>query len=806
MEGFGPEPLARARHLVEQGALAEAQRLVRRAVADEPSSAPALTLAGQIAIRSSTAGEALRHFHRANCASRLDDPRSLLNLARARQMAGEADRAVATARQALELFSADQRPRGLLALLHAEAGNIDEAAAVLQAGDTTQLDADTAYRLGTALKHEPRHHELVVDLLARAASTAGRFLQKALRDLAVTLPPNDPRCYHAARRYAVLSPDAVDGMHAIGEIFKARRYLVKQAVWNWQSYCASPGDLSGLKRVADLLHEVKWPAHGIAAGRLLLQHNPNNLEVIYHICDLFIRHRELSEDKDTAQEQALAWGRSVLDGDPRDPRIWDAVAGLYKDIEAFDVASTLWRRILRKFPRQRVLYYNYGLFLDERNRLPEAIRALRSALMLSPDYYKASNLLSLVMARVHRLNTAVQVVRWAIVSQPGQSTVWLNYGSHLRPIRDYGRAIDAFEQAERLAKLTRDKEQEAAARFNIGMTYLSIGELGKGFNYLEARWATKGFPSPKRNFRQPIWLGPQRQPGASLLAYMEQGMGDEVMMSWYLPLLRRDTERLAVDCDERLVELFSRTYDGIEFLPRSRDGHAKTRDPALTHKIPIVHVPQYYVPELKFLMRNNWEWARLGGTRFPARLVLEPDRLARWDRWLEERFPGRPRVAISWRSKMRNRTRDQQYLTTDELAAALPEGGVAVNLQYSSTEEEIAELHKFGQQYGFEVVTPEGVDLTNDLEDIFALLQVCDAAVTPMISLAWMAGAVGCPGYIFRTSRERVIWQQFGSAFVPWAPSLRLFFRDPSESWEATIRDLNRSLTQLLAAGSRRYG
>jgi hypothetical protein len=104
------------------------------------------------------------------------------------------------------------------------------------------------------------------------------------------------------------------------------------------------------------------------------------------------------------------------------------------------------------------------------------------------------------------------------------------------------------------------------------------------------------------------------------------------------------------------------------------------------------------------------------------------------------------------------------------------------------------------------VVTPEGVDLTNDLEDIFALLQVCDAAVTPMISLAWMAGAVGCPGYIFRTSRERAIWQQFGGAFVPWAPSLRLFFRDPSESWDATIGELNRSLTQLLAAGSRRYG
>ena len=566
-----------------------------------------------------------------------------------------------------------------------------------------------------------------------------------------------------------------------------------------------PGKASRLVH-AELLHEVNWPAHGIAAYRLCLRHEPNSLDIIHRIGDLFIRHQQLSDDKPAAAQQAVAWGREVLAGMPRDPRIWDAIVGVYKEVGAVDEASELWPKILRRFRKYQVLYYNYGLFLDQQDRIDEAVRALKFALLMVPDYARASNLLSLTITHVHDLQAAIRFVRWATVSNPSQISGWLNYGSHLRATGLYTQALAAYDRAETLAKAEGNSEQVATAQFNRGMSNITIGELEVGFRLIEARWATAGFPSPKRNFRHAIWQGPQKHRNTGLLTYMEQGLGDEVMMSWYLPMLRRDTRRLVVDCDERLIDVFSRTYEGIEFVPRTPAGDDRARAPDLRHKVPIVHVPQYYVTELKTLIRSNWHWAERAGTRFPARLVLEPERLDRWDRWLEERYPGRPRLALSWRSKMHNRMRDQQYLTPEELAAALPEGTVGINLQYSSTEEETDALQELGRQRGFDFVTPEGVDLTNDLEDVFALLQVSDAAVTPMISLAWMAGAVGCPGYIFRTSRERVIWQQFGLPFVPWAPSLRLFFRDRSECWTATIRELNRTLAHYLASRPGRDG
>lgn len=806
MHTSAPDAIARATRLVQSGALVEAGEIVRRTLAEQPQSAAGLTVAGFIAVRRSELAEAIRQFKRASSAGAGDDPRALLNLARAQEMAGRPAEALATARKALARFPEDPRARGLVILLLLEADRAEEAAALLRPNDEQRFDQDTSYRIGSRLAAAAPHQAAGLDLLMAAARSPGRSLEPALRALVTACPATDGRAFGAARRLLVLCPDAVDAMDALERCHQIRRDLVRRAAWVWQGSCVRPDDRARLTQAAQLTFETRWPLHGIAANSRLLQLRPKDLGIVGRICLLHARNRELSKDKADAQRRAVDWGRSVIAAAPVDPRIWDAVAGMLKDVEAFDEAAELWPRITARFPSYEALHYNRGLFLDELGRLPAAIRSLRAALVLKPDYQKATNILSLALARGHDLHAAVRYVKRAVIINPRYPSCWINYGSHLRAVGRYDQAVEAFRTAQRIGQETSDKEHEAAGAYNLAMTYLSLGELETGFKLIESRWATRGFPSPKRRFRQAIWQGPQHHPRSNLLVYLEQGLGDEVMTSWYFPLLRRDTRRLVVDCDARLIDLFTRTYEGIEFVPRSVEGHPTTRDPGLTHKIPILHAPQYYVPELKFFIRSNWDWSTRRGERFPSRLALEDDRLQKWDRWLEQRYPGRPRLSLSWRSKMRNRTRDQQYVTLQELARALPDGVVGVNLQYSSTPEEMEELAQLVAGRGIEIVTPEGVDLTNDLEDILAILQVSDAAVTPMISLAWMSGAVGCPAYVFRTSRERAIWHQFGAPFVPWAPSMRLFFRDPSESWDHVIGDLRARLTQFLAHPPERRG
>jgi len=793
--GPAPDPLQRARYLVETGGLAEAGRLVRAALTESPDSARAMTLAGQIAVRGHDAAAAVRRFARATVSAGRDDPRALLNLARAHQLAGNPASAAAVACRAMAMFPEDIRPRAFLALLDAAAGRFADAASRLGPGGAQRLDPTTALRLGLALARADAHRGTAADLLARAASVPGPDMLAAQQAFLAVAPDDHPARFDTARRLLVQAPDSVDGMDAVATALGRRRNMVRRAGWQWQSCCIRPADADRLNRAALSTWEVKWPRHGVAANRRLSALYPADARLLQRICDLY------ALQKAEGLPEAVAWAQQTASAHPRNPAVCDMVAVMLKDIGAHEPAAEIWQRGLRDSPGHRQLHYNYGLLRFEQSAYDEALPHFRAALILQPSYVRCSNMLGMTWNVQHRFAEAERYMRWAITCEPTNANALVNYGTVLRA---FGRSSDAlaiFTRAERCA--VNEKPMVAAARFNAGMTKLQLGELQDGFALIEARWETRGFPSPRRRFPQPIWRGPHIHRDRRLLAYMEQGMGDEVMMSWFVPFLRRDTERLVVDCDARLVDLFARTYEGVQFLPRPLRDHDRPETADLTHKIPLFHVPQYYVEEMKFLIRDNWDWADRRGTRFPARLATDPARLDRWRRWLGDRYPGRPWLALSWRSRNRSRFRDQQYLSVEELARAIPPGAVAVNLQYSYTEEEATRLAELGQRYGYDFVTPEGVDLTQDLEDVFALLQVSDAAVTPMISLAWMAGAVGCPAYVFRSASERVIWQQFGTPFVPWAPSLRLFFRSPEESWDPVIAELHGHLAAFLATSGR---
>src|SRR3546814_20397773 len=89
-------PLVRARQLIQSGALAEAGPIVRWAAATAPGSAVAMTLAAQIAMRRAATGDAVRYFTRAALIGGTADCRTLLNLARAQEMAGLSGAALAS--------------------------------------------------------------------------------------------------------------------------------------------------------------------------------------------------------------------------------------------------------------------------------------------------------------------------------------------------------------------------------------------------------------------------------------------------------------------------------------------------------------------------------------------------------------------------------------------------------------------------------------------------------------------------------------------------------------------------------------
>ena len=124
----------------------------------------------------------------------------------------------------------------------------------------------------------------------------------------------------------------------------------------------------------------------------------------------------------------------------------------------------------------------------------------------------------------------------------------------------------------------------------------------------------------------------------------------------------------------------------------------------------------------------------------PPLVKLSQEEIEQARAWVDS-LPGRVKVAFSWRSGHRSKVRDLSYTTIEQWADVLRlEDVTFISVQYSDTSEEMTWARKM---LGVEIHQPPGIDLTNDLRAISAIMKACDITVAPCTAVREMAGACG---------------------------------------------------------------
>jgi Flp pilus assembly protein TadD len=461
-----------------------------------------------------------------------------------------------------------------------------------------------------------------------------------------------------------------------------------------------------------------------------------------------------------------------------------------------DEAEAVLHQLVAVVPRKWQPWHNLGQVLKDLGRFDEAVGALRRAIALEPGYGPNHGVLGEILNKLGRLRSADASLRRCIeLGWDTDVNLWSILGNNHRMLGELPEAIEALERAFVLSEGSANAHSnlgivfaqagrfdEAIAHFHlaIGMEpdlpllhsnaaygLLTAGEIVEGWR--EWEWgAVHGGPrGEERRLEVPRWT-PSRGSGR-VCCYREQGVGDELLFASCYPDLVAAVDDVVIECDHRLVSLFTRSFPGADVRAQSFDPmHGETMHD-FDSAIPAGSLPQ---------------WFRSSLDAFPeprALLTADPDRVRAWQERLAEIGPG-PYVGFSWRSKLNTAERRLEYTRLDEWAPVFSVPGVTwINLQYDDCERELRNAER---AFGVTLHRWDWLDLMNDFEEMAALTVALDLVVAARNAVAMLGGALGAQTVMMG---NRWDWSDLGTDTTPWFPTIQLVYRHLGEEWDAVL-------------------
>jgi hypothetical protein len=340
---------------------------------------------------------------------------------------------------------------------------------------------------------------------------------------------------------------------------------------------------------------------------------------------------------------------------------------------------------------------------------------------------------------------------------------------------DTGREQEAEHWLRRSLELAPSYGQAA---YNLSSILFQQGRYYEAWPYYEARhdpFLPRAVPPPPSRLG-PAWQGEPLQ-GKSILVWPEQGLGDLIHFSRYVPLLKQAGAAAVTLVTHNELQPLLATLDGIDrCLPLADAASLEAHD----YCVLALSLPY------RFRDQQREPLAALPYLR------ARPQHLALWQGKLGERGKGiRLRIGLVWRGNPLHVNDNERSLASLEILAPLWElAGVEwFSLQKNADPASIPSALPL-RQLGEEL---------QDFADTAAALSAMDMLVSVDTSAAHVAGALGLPTHVLLPAyKADWRWGKQGQTST-WYPGVMRLYRQPLRGdWATPVAALKRELERLL--------
>lgn len=320
----------------------------------------------------------------------------------------------------------------------------------------------------------------------------------------------------------------------------------------------------------------------------------------------------------------------------------------------------------------------------------------------------------------------------------------------------------------------------ADAYYNRAMANISLGKWREGWPEYDSILGNGDIRKERIFGMIPRWNGTE---GKQLIAYGEQGIGDEIAFASCIPELIRNN-KVVLETNPKLRNLFRRSFGlethgtrllkGVALPWLVEDGKMRKFDGAVA----LGSLPQFY---------------RLSDESIPGTpyLIPDPERRLQWKSLLQAISPNKLKVGIAWTGGNPNTGKARRSVQLPDLLPILRQDATFVSLQYMDSPE-IVDMQK---DHGIKIHHWRHATQTEDYDDTAALIAELDLVISVCTANIHLSGAIGQNCWVMTPKEPRWFYGIAGDK-MPWYNSVKLYRQ--KTDWVHVIAQIGTDLRNLI--------
>lgn len=467
---------------------------------------------------------------------------------------------------------------------------------------------------------------------------------------------------------------------------------------------------------------------------------------------------------------------------------------LAQTLQKFDIANVFFSKVIEIEQQNYYAYFERGRTLSFQRNFQGAVANFTKALGLDPSHVQALNSRGIAYSHLSEFNAALIDFSRAIDINPNSADAFYNRALAYRKlekfefaVQDYSKAIlinpqhyqafnnrgMAYKELGKFGEAIADfghsiaiKPDFADGYWNKALSHLMIEDYENTWELFEYRWLSANFTSPKRNFKQPLWLGKESLAGKKILLHSEQGFGDSIQFCRYITKFDAENCTIFLEVEKPLLRIMQ------TLLPKNQIFEKGTNLPKFDYHCPLMSLPLAFKTTIKNIPCQT------------PYLAAYPERVLWWKKYLGQKT--KPRIGIAWQGNPAHSRDRKRSISLPEIIHYLSEDfdWYSLQLNISDEDQQIITKTKRINHFG---------ELIGDFSETSAFCSVLDAVVSVDTSIAHLAGAIGRPVFLLLSYVADARWHNRRHD-TPWYPNTKIFRQNSDRDWDKPIRNLLSSL------------